>query len=224
MTVERDWKWGLAAKRFLWQARGGGPGSGMEAVDVVIGDALRELPKHQVHCQLLPSPLLKVLNFPLLNNSLICDFCNDRARTQVNSVAPELRPEVCVKPQSYRLASQERDPVGAFCVGATWMDGFLGTYGKQLWWGRWRVAGHRFSISGRAAKGVPGVPPGRGAVAAARRRRGGRQRRRVQGALPHSAVSCTRLQPLFTTATWRASAKAVFGAEGVEPRASSRCP
>lgn len=46
--MERDWKWGLAAKRFLWQARGAGPGSGMEAVDVIIGNALQQLPKQKV--------------------------------------------------------------------------------------------------------------------------------------------------------------------------------
>ena len=48
VSYERDWKWALAGKRFLWQARGGDPGSSMTAVDVRWGDATVELPKAQV--------------------------------------------------------------------------------------------------------------------------------------------------------------------------------
>lgn len=46
-SFEKAFQWAMAGKRFLWQARGGKPDSGMEAVDVRWGDAIKELPKLQ---------------------------------------------------------------------------------------------------------------------------------------------------------------------------------
>lgn len=43
VSLEKDWKWALAGKRFLWQARDT-PG----AVDMRIGDAAQKLPTLQV--------------------------------------------------------------------------------------------------------------------------------------------------------------------------------